>query len=364
MGVIGVRSPHIIVIDEGDQDASKVELFIWNGNSEPSPNPVAYTLSKFIPATNNTETVYNISPYIAEYMKWDQYFDPLPDGTIQSANIKLWANVRVKRYKTISGVDTLLDSTDYYAVYGFSYYEYGYNYFNPLYFLENGTYYYHYDDDATVGYPGSIFAYLPSGYKVKYTDLETGTYIVTKTNSTSGIRQFIACIDDNWSVGNKVEVLNASNIVQKTFYFKPVTECYYTPITIDFINRFGVWQKTHMMKLSKTSLDVTSSEFNKMPSSYNYSNGTSNYDWATAETQRKVFNVIGTEKITVNTGWVDQSYNDTVLKQLMLSETIRIDNKPAKLNTKSIEYKTQINNKNINYTMEFEYAYNVISDVI
>lgn len=355
MAIIGVRSPRLVVIDESDQTASKVELYIWNGNTSTAPSSPQYTLSKFIPATNNTETVYNISPYIAEYMTFNEFI-PINSGAIDSAYIRQWCQARVKRYKIVSGVETLLDSTDYYCVYSYGQYNEQYNGSSPTYLLKEGTYYYYYNEDTTIGYPGSIFAYLPSGWKVKYTTLESGySTSVTVTNGTTGIRQFIACHEDFWSVGNKVEVLNASNVVQQTWYQRPTTECYYTPLAVDFINRYGAWQRTFMYKASKTTLDISSSEFNKMPSSYNY---------LVTEPQRKTYNVIGTEKIIVNTGWVDETYNENTLKQLMLSETILIADKPAKLNTKSIEYKTQINNKNINYTMEFEYAYNVISDVI
>ena len=48
----------------------------------------------------------------------------------------------------------------------------------------------------------------------------------------------------------------------------------------------------------------------------------------------------------------------------MLSERILIDNKPAKINTKSTELFKQINTKQINYSLEFEFAYEVINSVI
>ena len=66
------RSPFIIEIDETGQTGSKIELFLWTTGSQPaSPQ---YTLSKKIPASNNINTYYDISPYVKEYYtfgKWD-----------------------------------------------------------------------------------------------------------------------------------------------------------------------------------------------------------------------------------------------------------------------------------------------------
>ena len=83
----------------------------------------------------------------------------------------------------------------------------------------------------------------------------------------------------------------------------------------------------------------------------------------TLEGQRKVFNANGKKSIKVNTGWVTEAWNE-ILKQIMLSERILIDNKPAKINTKSTELFKHINTKQINYSLEFEFAYDVINSVI
>jgi len=46
---------------------------------------------------------------------------------------------------------------------------------------------------------------------------------------------------------------------------------------------------------------------------------------------------------------------------LLLSETIRINNEPVKLRTKSTKLFKHINEKTINYEIEFEYANNVLN---
>ena len=86
-------------------------------------------------------------------------------------------------------------------------------------------------------------------------------------------------------------------------------------------------------------------------------------DYNVLEGQRKMFNTNGKKSIKVNTDWVAEEYND-LLKQIMLSEKILINNYPAKLNTKSTELFQSINTKMINYQLEFEFAYDVINSVV
>ena len=64
MANIFARSPYLIRVAEAGQNGSKVELFIKNtGSFTTLPQ---YTLSKLIPASNQVETLYDISPYIQE----------------------------------------------------------------------------------------------------------------------------------------------------------------------------------------------------------------------------------------------------------------------------------------------------------
>ena len=91
---------------------------------------------------------------------------------------------------------------------------------------------------------------------------------------------------------------------------------------------------------------MTNTEYNLMPESVDYN---------VKKNVRQVFNVNGAEKITVNTGWVFESYSE-VMKQLMLSEKILLDDKPVIIETKSLELQKNINDRNINYNLSFKYA--------
>jgi hypothetical protein len=156
------------------------------------------------------------------------------------------------------------------------------------------------------------------------------------------------------AVGNKLEIITGAGAVLYTATFVPQEECKYTPVQIDFVNKFGAWQREWFFKASYNGLSVENTEYNLMPNTYPA------YDQK--EGQRKVFNSNGKETIRVNTDWVSESFNE-VVKQIMLSERILLDGSPAKINTKSVDLKKSINSSLISYEMEFEYAFDTINSV-
>jgi hypothetical protein len=110
MIVISARSPYQIIINEASQIGSKVELFIWNkGTTEPTIP--TYVMSENIASVTQTETNYNISPFILEYIK--QISVNYSTSPVVESNND-WCLVRVKRYKkTSGGTFTLLDNLVY-----------------------------------------------------------------------------------------------------------------------------------------------------------------------------------------------------------------------------------------------------------
>jgi hypothetical protein len=159
----------------------------------------------------------------------------------------------------------------------------------------------------------------------------------------------------NQNNGNKLEILNSVSAVQATWYFYPLEECKYVPVIIDFVNKYGAYQREFFFKASNDTMSVENTEYNLLQSdSYNYN---------VIEGQRRMFNTNGKKSIKVNTGWVNENFSDTI-KQIMLSEKILIDSKPAKINTKSTELFKSINTKQINYSLDFEFAYDVINSIV
>jgi hypothetical protein len=347
MANIFARSPYLIRIAESGQNGSKVELFLSATTFSGSPQ---YTLSKLIPASNDVETLYDISPYIREYIS---FTTPAIVTAVTTNPTNERVNVRVKRYKLVGSTYTLLNTVDYIAFDGYTYYENGYNFNLGNYGLDEGDYYY-----STTGDSGRIRITDSTGFTLKYTSFDS-TPIVTTNVLSAGTFDAPRVKSANYTVGNKLEILDTTPDVVATYNFYPQDECKYTPVRIDFVNRYGAWQTEYFFKLSNDTFIVENTEYNLLQ--------TNSYNYSSYEGQRKVFNTNGKKSIKVNTGWVDETWNE-VLKQIMLSERILMGtayfSNPVKINTKSTELFKHINTKQINYSLEFEFTYDVINSVI
>jgi hypothetical protein len=358
---IFARSPFVIEVNEVGQEGSKIELFIYRNGNSPSFFP-EYTLQKLIPSSNNVQNLYNISPYLMEQIKHETVSQ---NYSTDSAvwNINNYIKVDVKRYKLVLTTYVLLDTTTYWAFDGFGYYSQG---FNPLHVgimpvhLDPKDYYYWADTNNNpttnqLQRAGTFTAYLRSGRTIRYTQFQTGlTYSYSVT--TDDVFNLYRVYPSYYLTGNKVEVLIGSTVAWEANFY-PVEECRYDVITLDFINMYGAWQREFMFKASYESLSTNTTEFNLMQQmgllgAYN-----------TELNQRQTFNTNGTISYRVNTGWVDETFNSNI-QQLLLSERILLNNEPVKLKTKEFDKQKNINNKTINYVLEFEQSTDLINNVI
>jgi hypothetical protein len=90
--MILVNQPYIFTVDEAGQLGSKIELFIWNGDTPPAtPN---YTFTKQIASATDTANYYNISPFLAEFIQ----FGINTTDTFAPLGTEYYAKFRVKNY--------------------------------------------------------------------------------------------------------------------------------------------------------------------------------------------------------------------------------------------------------------------------
>ena len=345
MSRIFAKSPFLVSINEASQTAAKVEIYLTTYSSGITfgANP-DYTLSKSIASSNNTTCHFNVAPYIENYISNASYGINISTEP-KYLDTNRYCYARIKRYKIISGTSTLIDSTDYTCFNGYVYNTEGINVDLGAYLLDEGTYYY--DNSLNAG---DFVVENTSGWKYKYTDLVTG---INRTYTTSSTRVFqpFRVYSSYIANGNKLEILNASNTVLKTYYFKPKELNKYTTVTIDFVNKYGAFQREFLIGASTDSLNVTNLEYK----SYRAEQRT----FSSQEDLTKILNSNGIETIKCNTGWVEESFKETI-KQILLSDRILINNRPAKITTKQVDLQKNINNKMINYPLEFQYTNFVI----
>lgn len=358
MANIFCRSPFIIEIDEANQIETKVELYIWNGTGA-APALPTYKISKIIPSLSNRATYYNISPFIKEFLSHPD-FENTYNISNDSLNTLEWCNVVVRKFKKLTNTFSQVGADlNYYAFDGYTLYSDGVNKDLGNFLLDQKTYYYYYDPSAVLASEplkrgGTLSWVAKDGQKIRWTELVTGT-IVNATITQDQIINTYRIHPNHYDNGNLMEILDASNNVLWSATFRPKTECQYTPVVCDFINKYGGWQREWFFKRTTNNIEVTNSEYNLLQ------NVLVNY--SVLEGQQKVFNTAYKETITVNTDWVKEDFSENI-RQLMTSERILLDNRPVKINTKSTELFKQIDTKMINYTLTFEYAHDMINSVV
>jgi hypothetical protein len=342
---IKVRSPYIVEITGVFADTTKVEIFLWNSPGSVPSSPT-YTLEKTIPSSVVTKASYDISPYVREFISHSVYTEinsdtASPVGEYCFCNIKSYKN-GVLQTGGGSYTEELI------CFDGYGYFEDGQNPTQPSAMLTEGTYYV--ENAGNTG--GVYYTTEPSGtWQAKWTGLESGTTSTVSITNTVGYVPYIPTALKWEKV--KLEFLESS-VVQYTYNFIPVCEPKYTPINCDFVNKHGAWQRLVFFKASRNTFDMENTEYNLM---------SQDTDYSLTQNRRNVFNVNAIESIKCNTGWVPESYQE-VIKQLMLSEVVRLDNKPVVLKTKSVQLQKSINDNNINYEIEFQYANNSVNYIV
>jgi len=357
------RSPYIVEIDVTNQTATKVKLYLWTTGSQPaSPQ---YTLEKLIPSSNITATYYNVSPYVREYFTMGGYNYDTANFFDTATSTSYLVNYHIEKFKTISGVESSAGTETGQFVNGYSEYMEGQNTVKQDVLLDEGTYLYHYDSSFSTtqrnALAGSFDADLAVGEKIKYTNLRTGATQIY-TISAAGVKVFGRIYTGNLADGNKVEMINTSAAVVWTATFKPVCEPKYSPIVVDFVNKYGSWSRMFWFKVNKRTTTVKSNEYKFNPQTLPYS--------ATqGGGQIKQFNKTANESIKLNSGFVNDGYAEYI-QQLMLSEHVTVldfdtntNAFPAKVKTQSLVKQTGLNDGTMNYTLDFDFAFDLINNV-
>jgi hypothetical protein len=155
---------------------------------------------------------------------------------------------------------------------------------------------------------------------------------------------------------------------QPVLRYEIICEPKYNVIDCLFINKWGCWDSFSFIKKSMQKLAITSSQYKRSVGFVDrgpLGTSTPKYSYSLTDHQKVQYNKNGIKSITVNTGFVDESFN-LLLEEMMLSERVYliIDDvvEPVVLNTQNVDFKTSVNDKLINYEVGFEFAYNAINN--
>lgn len=375
MSKINVRSPYFITDNSvnGSSPLASATLYlrIYEGTASTSLSYADYTL--FATAIDGSVT-FEVSELVRDYI--ENNFD----GTYTGAT--KWLNYNMSR--TYEDSTTAPTSQQNLAIFdGYGYFEEGANPQNESTVLQSNELIYT-NDFANINIP----IHVTSDTTVTY--FKDGESIFTKTllSSTNSADQvqyvsnssldadvfYNRVIDDEGTIeafscvrtiangvyaeydADKIYIDNGESV--EVINVEEIEECKYTPYKITFVNKFGALQDIWFFKRSNLSMQTTEESYK--------ANIVSNGTYSINSRQKTVFDKKGIERLQLNTGFYPESYNE-VFRQLSLSEELWITYEtnvlPVTLLSSELIYKTSLNDKLINYTMDIEFAFNKINNV-
>ena len=330
-----------------------------------------FTLQKK-PLTGEDSVSFDISELVNDFI--EQKFinnTPLTGYNVSADTQSVWVTVVTSAREsdgTIIGSGT---TTNYLAQEGYNDFKDGVNYTTEPIAMISGNY---------IQYNKGDYIYLPinvervNSVNFKYNGSSISTYGVS----------------DNGNANQKVDYsyyLTAQEIDEieitydttqtESITVKEIEECKYPVHKIVFLNRWGAFQDLYFFKKSVESLESRSENFNRSifqarqvyyTERLGECNENYNYNvYSTTAHAKKTFNANATESISLNTGFVPESMNP-YFEELMVSEYVWLVDEndvvyPVNLKDSSFTYKTGLNDRLINYTMNFEKSFALVNNI-
>ncbi len=351
--------------------SSTLSLYCWTGQFETNrPTQAQYTITKSNPDSNNTVR-FEISELVQDYI--DVTFNNDYSSTVTTC---WWYYVKTNQY---SDLDTPTSTTDYgLATKGYTYFEDGYNstlsssklmsneylyipenikYYIPIYIGPNGVtnvIYYTIDSAGAESEAGSQ-SFTP--YSQVPTTENSSDYIKYVESAIQASK--IEIISSNTSATGYSSVTSTA---KETIYPTFVCNTKYSNYKVSFINKFGAVQDLYFNKKRTDGLNVKKDSF--VTSTLKSTTTSASYNTYTPS--NVVQDVLTTKTLTLNTGFLRDEYNET-MRELFQSENIwiRDNNKtlPVMVKDSNFTYKTSLNDKLVNYTVQFEFAFDGINNI-
>ena len=351
------RSPFIVEVD-GDVDQVGTKIFLEVYSQDGIALIVAKEIEKKMFSPTNRVNYYNISPFI---------FDAL-----NTLNTDFFGCiVYVTKFWFDGTIYTQLETSTYVSTNGYS------DYLTPnniqtsdfIALAKEVTYDINYTRGLDFPTLDFIFDFTDFGsdYQCVISD---GIFSDTETIANNGSYLFkrleLTNSSIHYSNKNYFQIFKMGEDIEKVFQILLVNLCEskYTPIKLDYVNRYGGLQSMTFFKNSTQNIEAKGSEYN--------TNTFTTYPIYDASLgQKRVYNKNGSKSIKCNSGWVNESENENV-KDILLSENLLLTyteegatvTKAVTLKSSSQLLKTNLNEKVINYEFEFEVASQLINNVV
>jgi hypothetical protein len=385
---INVRSPYYVKASNASLASATLSLYIYTGTFTTDKGAAKYTITKNEISTNNY-VVFEIAELVRDYL--DIEFD----GEYDSQTV--WVEADIEMFDAINGGGSSLGttSTDYIAFDGYGYFEDAINPELSRTYLQS-NYKIFRPSDQNVRVPvftedtdSVSFLYKGEVKRVQSISSSTNTngqidYItVSGADNTDNYKERVLAdggvLEDNSLLDAFLDSVDIGLVDELYINSDSGTEAVkistepcskYEPYKVTFINKFGALQDMYFSLKSTSSLNTKGETYKSNVVDF----GTLTYD--TYKPQVSQYNKMGKESISLNTNYLSEEYNE-VIKQLMMSEQVwltRLDNPAPDSNnletvlavipkTQSVTYKTSLNDRLVQYTVDFDYAFDKINTV-
>lgn len=367
---INVRSPYYIkrsYTSVPTLNYATLSLYIYEGElTTDKPASAQYTLTK-TELNDGDYVVFEISELVRDYL--------VTEYGSYSTDV-VWVEADITAYAA-NGSSLGTVSYDYLAFDGYGYFEDGINpTISDSVLISNDTIFYNEGEDIIIPISAEDVYRVSFGseagvnwesvdnnwesYDEDWGGLQPDIIITDNGNSNQKIQYVTISSSELFTDQDKILFYNSGGTLLRTIYLDEVCEPKYTPYKVVFYNKFGALQDMWFFKKSVTSLNTTSENYKSNILDF------STLTYSTTSPQVQKFNANGKESITLNSGFYDEGYNE-VVRQLMLSENVWIDNGtdvlPVNINTSSYTFRTRVNDRLIQHSLEFEYAFDKINSV-
>lgn len=318
-----------------------VDLYVWDGTISDQPVTPAYTINKSV-ISGQTNITLEIAELVRDFITITFNND--------YTSIARYVRTVVNSFDDSNEpFDTNPIVTDYVALDGYGYFEEGANPELDRHALMSATNIY-----LPEGTAGKLPIFAEGVGKVIIDGVTTQ---ITDNGNTNQKIQYVTIPADK----SLIQVFDTDDsTIRKTITISNICEPKYTPFKVSFVNKFGAFEDLYFFKKTSEVTNVTDELFKKNI----ITNTASTYN--TYDNQRGRINVNAQTSLTMNTGFVKEDMNQTI-EQLFYSENvyIRYENKTLAVipKSKSLQYKTVLNDKLINYTVNFDFAFDRINNV-
>lgn len=384
--IINTRSPYFIKITPTGTPYTllriTIELYIYNGvKTTDKPAQPQYTIEKNQFVFGALYGAFEVSELIRDYLYTEYYTDSV-DAIWVEADIEIEIN-------TPSGTETQTQNYDYLAIDGYGYFEEGalprtstdptQSSYTPQLLMDNDCVYFVKGRDIRIpifSEPESIISFSTTGMDAyweaveNYWDTWDATWgfiidnieIVDSDDSEDKIQYVVISQTDDLVDGDTITITSTTgNSQSNVLTLKEICEPRYEKYRVIFYNKYGALQSLWMTKKSSITTNTTDESYKA-----NIMDFTSTPSYSTTNHSKKRFNVLANQSITLNSNFVVEDMNE-IFEQMLMSEQIWLESEtdtlPVIVKTKSLTRKTSVNDKLINYTIEFDYAFDKINNI-